>query len=194
MSLLGVALNGFAMGVVYTIPPGPAGLVILHHALHQRRRDAAAAVAAFLAAELSALATVLLFFEPVLRVVRLPSARPLAGLFLVGFAAAAARGLGRERGFVATSPLAVFRVTLLNPVVWIGGVSLLTLAATRFHGGLPATLAFVGGMELGSLTFFLAVIRWAPRVPARFRRGIEWGAVVVLALLGVLFAVTPGRA
>jgi threonine/homoserine/homoserine lactone efflux protein len=187
MSLLSAALSGLLMGVVVSIPPGPAGVIILHRSLHGEKRRAGHAVAAYLAAELSALLVTLAFLERLAWLAALPFMRPLAGAYLVGFAVSAWRAAGADRGFAETSPLGVFRLTILNPAIWIGAVSTLTIARATSGAGLLLRAGFVAAFELGCLAWYLAVILGARAVPGAFRRHVQRAAVLVIGATGVWF-------
>jgi arginine exporter protein ArgO len=108
----------------------------------------------------------------------------VAGAYLIGFAIMAWRAAENERGFAETSTLAVFRITLFNPAIWIGAVSTLTIARATAGAGLLPSAVFVAGVELGSLAWYLAVIFGATRVPSSWRRHIERAAVIVIGATG----------
>lgn len=199
-ALLASAALGLWLGVLFSIPPGPAGVIILRLSLRGARAAALRALLAFLAAD------VLVMLIGVLGVGSiapwlLPWLQAGAGLFLLLFAASAWRALGGGRGpapdatagateppgtgLAATSAAAVFRITLLNPAIWIGAASMLALAPVE--RGLAVRLSLVAGLELGSLCWFLAVIAAAPRVPPPWRRRLEQAAVLVIGLSGAGF-------
>ena len=127
------ALGAFAlamgMGVVLSITPGPAGLVILAHALEGASGRAWRALGALMLAELLAVAVTWCLLP------RLSSEHTLhwlnlgAGAFMIGFGAFAWRKVGRGRITTASNGT-VFRITLLNPAVWLWVSTMLTLAAT----------------------------------------------------------------
>lgn len=189
-ALLASAALGLWLGVLFSIPPGPAGVIILRLSLRGARAAALRALLAFLAAD------VLVMLIGVLGVGSiapwlLPWLQAGAGLFLLLFAASAWRALGggatepAGTGLAATSAAAVFRITLLNPAIWIGAASMLALAPVE--RGLAVRLSLVAGLELGSLCWFLAVIAAAPRVPPPWRRRLEQAAVLVIGLSGAGF-------
>lgn len=180
--------SGLLLGVPLSIPPGPAGVIILNRALRGATAEALRAMGALLGAELLVMTIGLLSFRGVAALAAQPWMKPAAGLFLIGFAVNAWRTLGTERGFAATSAWAVFRVTLLNPMIWLGAVSVLTIAPGDLAAGLLTKLLFIAGLEAGSLAWFLAVILGARRVPGVWRQRLERAAVLAIGLSGVYFA------
>lgn len=186
------ALRTFAaalvMGTVISVPPGPAGVIILNQSLRRRRLQAARALAALLGAELCALGVVLAFFSRVAAIAAAPWLRPAAGLFLMAFAASAWRSIGSERGYQDTSAPAVFRITILNPAIWMGAVSTITIASTQLGDDLLRRVLFVAGMELGAVVWYGVVILAAERVPLAWQRRLERVAVLVIFAIGLWFA------
>jgi arginine exporter protein ArgO len=188
MSALAVVLPGLLLGVVVSIPLGPAGVIILHRSLRDEKAEAARAVAAFLAAELLALAVAVTFLERMTWLAALPWMKCAAGAYLILFAASAWRGVGAERGFSHTTGLGVFRVTVLNPAIWIGAVSTLTVARATGGEGIFARILFVAAVETGCLAWYLAVLLGARKVPAAARHHVERAALLLIAGTGVWLA------
>ena len=188
MSVFAALLPGLVLGVLFSIPPGAAGVIIVHLSLRGAREQAARALGAFLVAEMLVMGVGLMFFGSLAGIAAFPGTKLLAGAYLMGFAVMAWRAAGTERGFAATSSFAVFKITLLNPAIWIGAISMLTLAGESGGPGLVPRLLFVGGLELGSFAWYLFVILGARHVPDAWRRHIERGAVVVIGATGAWFA------
>lgn len=178
---------GLLAGVLFSIPPGPAGVIILNLSLRGAAAQAMQALGAFLAADVLVMVAGLVFLQGVAGGA-LSLIKPAAGVFLIGFAVMAWRAVGTERGFAATSPFTVFRITLLNPAIWLGALSVLTVASAGPGGGLLPRVLFVIGLEVGGLAWFLAVIFGARRIPEGWRRGLERAAVLGIGLTGVYFA------
>lgn len=193
-SLLVALLSGLIAGVPLSIPPGPAGVIILHLSLRGARLRALRALGALLAVELLAMAAGVLFFRGFTALAARPAVRLAAGLYLGGFALLSWRAVGREQGFPSTSAWTVFRITLTNPTIWIGAASMLTFAPGDLEGGLLLKILFVAGLELGSLAWYLSVIYFAGRIPASWRHGIERAALLVIWATGVYFAGTAAMA
>ena len=187
MSALSVFVPGLAMGLVVSIPPGPAGVIILHRALRDEKQQAVRALAAFLVAELVAVGVTFGFLGSLAGLAALPGMKPAAGLYLLAFAVSAWRAAAAERGFPETSAFAVFRITILNPAIWLGAVSMLTIAGARGGPGFLPRVVFVAGAELGSMAWYLAVIAGARRVPSAYRRYVERAAVLVIGAIGAWF-------
>lgn len=191
---LWVILCGAGLGALLSIPPGPAGALILAQALRGATRPALRALGAFLLAEVLVMAAALVLLRGVSGVALPPWLRGAAGVFLLGFALRGFYGLWRSADTSAElgDAGAAFRVTLVNPAVWLGGVSLLTAAPG--DGSVGARLLFLLGLELGTVLWFLALITAARRVPVRLRAGVEAAALGVIALSGAVMTFDALRA
>ena len=182
---------GLLSGFLFSIPPGPAGAIILTHSLRGATAQAARCVAAFLVADLLVVLGVLVGLRGTFGAAVVPWMKPAAGLFLLAFAVTAWRAAGRARGLGAASPGVVFRITVLNPAVWVGALSVLTVASTGIAGGAGGKILFIVGLELGALGWFLGLIFGARRIPAAWHGRIERGAAAVIGLTGLHFALGP---
>lgn len=188
-----VVLAGLGLGVVFSMPPGPAGAILLNLSLRGARAEALRALGAFLAGELLAMLVALMVVSEGAIVAALPWMRPAAGLFLMAFAISSWRGVGGERGLAGTSPGAVFQITVLNPATWLSAASVLALAPVDPAGGALPKLLFVAAMEVGTVGWYLLVITGAPRVPAAWRHGIERAALLGIGGTGAWFLAAAVR-
>ena len=189
MNALHVLATSLVMGIVISVPPGPAGVIILNQSLQGERAQAARAMWALLGAELLAMTVSLAFLARMMAIAAWPWLKPAAGLFLIVFAASAWRSIGTPRGFRDISMSAVFRITILNPVIWTGAVSMLTIASTQIAGGLLHQVLFVAGIELGAVAWYLGVIFGARQVPPAWQRWLERAAVLVIFASGAWLVV-----
>jgi threonine/homoserine/homoserine lactone efflux protein len=190
MHPLSSILLGCGLGFLFSIPPGAAGAIILNLSLREAQKSAAHALAGFLVAELVVMAVALLFYAPLAQLAALTWVKPVAGVYLIAFAILAWRAAGNTRGFTATSALAVFRITLLNPAIWIGALSTLTVARTSAGPGVVPAILFIAGVESGSLIWYVGVILGAHHIPSHRRQQVERAAALIIGATGAWFVLS----
>lgn len=183
MSLLAAILGGLLAGIIVSIPAGPVGYRILHAVNHKDIKQAYQELIALSTADLIILVVCFRLFSKLSTLTTLPVTKAMAGLFLLGFMF---RGL-LSKGRMETKPSGFrnsFRLTLFNPALWIGMISMITLAQDWVQGH---AFLFLICLEAGAALWYISLIYWIPYLSGRSAHILQQTALGSIGVVGLYY-------
>jgi len=131
---------GFLAGFIFSIPPGPAA----YRVLESTSSPMNLLVKVFVA-DLLVVLSIFLFSQTLSSLIQSSPLKMASGLFLIGFA------LFSLRQKLRPSSSSIFRITLMNPAVWLGSFAIFQMFSAWI------SLAFVISLSFGTFSWFLVL-------------------------------------
>jgi threonine/homoserine/homoserine lactone efflux protein len=182
LGLIGTLGLGSLVGFLITLPPGPGVTLVLAYALEGKKKTAWKAAAGLIVGEIMIVLFCMSTYSFISTLSENRWVHLIGGAFLLGFALINFSGKKLKAGKKKKSPfISNFKLTLLNPNIWLALVTLAALAFKDFQTGLTMLV----GIELGAAGWFSFVIMFSNKIPDSRHLLIQRCAMSFIALMGV---------